>query len=118
MSQENVEVVRAMFRAWVAGDKDAVRDGFHPDVIVRMTDDFPEGPIVGREAAMRQWAEMRSIFDLDELETHFSGVADRVIGRFSWRQPVGRGVTFLYTLCEGQVSYIEAYWDHDKALEA
>ena len=35
MSQENVEVVKAAFEAWNAGDMDALRDLCDPDVIVR-----------------------------------------------------------------------------------
>ena len=33
MSQENVELVRALFETWNAGDMDAFRDLFDPDVI-------------------------------------------------------------------------------------
>ena len=54
MSQENVEVVRAAFEAWNAGDMDAFREMYDPDAIVRMLEDWPEpGPFVGREAVMR-----------------------------------------------------------------
>jgi ketosteroid isomerase-like protein len=35
MSRENVEVVRAFFEAWNAGDMDAVREMHDPDVILR-----------------------------------------------------------------------------------
>ena len=35
MSQENVEIVRAAFEAWNAGDMDALRELYDPDVIVR-----------------------------------------------------------------------------------
>ena len=35
MSQENVEIVRAAFEAWNAGDMDAFRELYDPDVIVR-----------------------------------------------------------------------------------
>ena len=36
MSQENVEVAKAFYEAWNAGDMDAVRQMYHPDVIVRL----------------------------------------------------------------------------------
>ena len=56
MSQENVEIVRAFFETWNAGDMDAFRELYDPDVIVRTVKDWPEpGPFVGREALMRQW---------------------------------------------------------------
>jgi predicted lipid-binding transport protein (Tim44 family) len=35
MSQENVEIVRASFEAWNAGDMDALRELHDPDVILR-----------------------------------------------------------------------------------
>ena len=57
MSQENVEVVRAGFEAWNAGDMDAFREMHDPDVILRTVEDWPEpGPYVGREAVMRLWS--------------------------------------------------------------
>jgi triphosphoribosyl-dephospho-CoA synthetase len=37
MSQENVEIVRAAFEAWNAGNMDAVRELHDPDVIVCIT---------------------------------------------------------------------------------
>ena len=60
MSQENVEVAKASFEAWNAGDMDALRELYHPDVIARPPEDWPEpGPFVGREAVMRQWEQLR-----------------------------------------------------------
>jgi ketosteroid isomerase-like protein len=55
MSQENVEVMRAAYEAWNAGDMDALRDMHDPTVIARFPEGWPEsGPFVGREAVMRQ----------------------------------------------------------------
>ena len=42
MSQENVEIVKAAFEAWNAGDMDALRDLCDPHVIVRPAEG-PEG---------------------------------------------------------------------------
>jgi ketosteroid isomerase-like protein len=56
MSQENVEIVRATFEARNAGDMDAFRELYDPDVIARAPEGWPEpGPFVGRERLMRQW---------------------------------------------------------------
>jgi ketosteroid isomerase-like protein len=119
MSQENVEIIKAAFEAWVAGDMDALHEAFDPDVIVRYTEDFPGGPVVGREDAMRQWTEMRSIFDLDKLDAAFIGVGDRVVlVKFTWREMLGRVPTFLYTLRDAKIESIEAFWDHAEALGA
>ena len=60
MSQQNVEVVRAAFEAWNAGDMDTGRELFLPDAIMRLPDGWPEpGPFVGREAVFRQLDQMR-----------------------------------------------------------
>ncbi len=57
MSEENVEVIRAAFEAWNAGDMDALRERLDPDIIWRPPEGWPEpGPFVGREAVMR-WFE-------------------------------------------------------------
>ena len=68
MSQENVEIVRAAFDAWNAGDMDALRELYDPDVIGRPPEGWPEpGPWVGREVLMRQWEQQRETWDADEL---------------------------------------------------
>jgi ketosteroid isomerase-like protein len=60
MSQENVEVVRAGFEAWNAGDMDALRELYDADAIMRPPEGWPEpGPFVGREAVMRQFQQNR-----------------------------------------------------------
>jgi ketosteroid isomerase-like protein len=88
MSQENVEIVRALFEVWHAGDMDAFRELYDPDVIVRTVEDWPEpGPYVGRDAVMRQYEQQRETWDTDsfELISDFIDVGDRVAVRFIWR---------------------------------
>jgi ketosteroid isomerase-like protein len=89
MSQENVEVVRrAAFEVWNAGDMDALRELLDPDVIVRAVKGWPEpGPFVGREAAMRQFEQLRGTWDADAVELigDFVDAGDRVAARFIWR---------------------------------
>ena len=88
MSQENVEVVRRAFAAWNAGDMEAFREFYDPDVIVRPPEGWPEpGPFVGREAVMRQWEQLRATWDAEavELISDFIDAADRVAVRQAWR---------------------------------
>ena len=69
MSQENVEIVRAAFEAWNAGDMDGARELFVTDLIMRLPEGWPEpGPFVGREAVFRQLEQMRETWDADELK--------------------------------------------------
>jgi ketosteroid isomerase-like protein len=126
MSQENVEIVRASFDAWNAGDMDAFREVYDPDVIVRAPEGWPEpGPFVGREALMHQFRQMRETWNADasELVSDFKDVGDRVAVRFVWRGS-GHGpdsnfeVTTIATLRKGRVFYQEYFWDHAEALEA
>jgi ketosteroid isomerase-like protein len=126
MSQENVKVVRQGLEEWNAGDMDAFRDLHHPDLIVRAPRDWPEpGPFVGREAAMRQFEQLRSTFDADALELIIDLVdaGDRVLGRFAWRG-VGQGpesnleLSYVGTVRNGKIFTIEYFWDHAEALEA
>ena len=126
MSQENVEVVRAAFEAWNAGDMDAVRELYHPDAIVRSPEGWPEpGPFVGREAIMREFQHLREAWDADEVEaiSDFRAAGDRVAVRLIWHG-TGRGPdahlewTQVNTVREGKIFAIEYFSDHAEALEA
>jgi ketosteroid isomerase-like protein len=125
MSQENVEIVRAGIEAWNAGDTDALREVWDPDVIVRLPEGWPEpGPVVGRDAVMRQWERNREVWDADVMEPiSLIDAGDRVVVRFIWRG-MGRGpeshleFTAVYTMRKGRISYQESFRDHAEALEA
>ena len=126
MSQENVEVARGVFDAWKAGDMEAVRDLYDPDVIVRGLEGWPEpGPFVGREAVMRQWEQQRETWDTDsfQLISDFINVGDRVAVRFIWHG-AGRGpyadleMTGVYTVRKGRIFGLEFFWDHAEAVQA
>ena len=127
MSQENVEIVKAAFEAWNAGDMDALRDLCDPDVIVRPFEGSLQGlePNVGRESVMRGFGRMRETWDADGAETitDFIDAGDRVVVRFIWRG-IGHGpafgleVTAVYTLRRGKFFLVEYFRDHAEALEA
>ena len=57
MSQENVEIVRAVFAAWNAGDMEALEalfPRFHPELVYHPRADEPDpSPHVGRDAYER-----------------------------------------------------------------
>ena len=126
MSQANVELVRAAYRAWNAGDMDAFREFYDPDVIVRPPGMWPEpGPFVGREAIMRQWKQQREAFDADTAVpiSDFIDAADRVVVRYTWRG-AGRGpesimeMTNVVTVRKRRIFYQEIFQDHAEGLEA
>jgi ketosteroid isomerase-like protein len=81
MSEERVEIVRAAYQAWNAGDMDALRELYDPSIVWRAPPGWPEpGPYVGREPVMRQLEQMRATWDTDnfELISDFIDVGDRV----------------------------------------
>ena len=54
MSQENVEIVRAAFEAWNAGELQDVLSHFHPELVYHPRADEPDpSPHVGRDAYER-----------------------------------------------------------------
>ena len=125
MSQQNVEIVQAVFEAWNAGDMDTVREMYDPDVIVRPRDGWPEpGPFVGREAVMRSFEQLREAWDADTLAPlSFVDAGDRVVVRMVWRGE-GHGpdlnmeVTNVFTVRKGKIFGMESFRDHADALEA
>ena len=125
MSQENVEIVRAAYEAWNAGDMDAWADFLAPDVISRPPEGWPEpGPFVGREAFVRWCEQLRETWDADALEPigDFIDIGDRVAVRQIWRG-AGYGpeanmeMTNVFTVRRGRIFYQEFFWDHAEALE-
>jgi ketosteroid isomerase-like protein len=126
MSQENVEVVRDYFRAWNAGDMEAVRELYYPDAVMEAMPDWPEpGPFVGRDAVMQELNHVRAAFDRDSVEflSDLVAVGDRVIARTGWHG-FGRGPqsdmewTTVSTIRDGRILKVQYFWDHAEALEA
>ena len=125
MSQQNVEVVQALFEAWNACEMDSVRELYDPDVIVLGNERWPEpGPFVGRDAVMHQWQQMRETWDADALVPigDFTDTADRVLVRFIWRGQ-GHGpesnieMTGVHTVRNDRIFGQEFFWDHAEALD-
>ena len=126
MSQENIEVVRALFETWNAGDMDAYRELYDPEAIMRMAQDWPEpGPYVGREAVMREFEQLRQTWDgRDTAEPigDFIDVGDRVVVRHIWRG-VGQGpeaaveLTAVWTVRDGSIVAADYFRDYAEALE-
>ena len=124
MSQENIEVVRAIF--------EATRATWMPfvscttlDVIMRPLEDWPDAETLGgREAVMRGLEQLRDSFESDwqELISDLVHVGDRVAVRTVWHG-VGHGPelkqesTPVVTVRKGRVFHIEFFWDHAEALE-
>jgi ketosteroid isomerase-like protein len=126
VSQENVEVVRRTLAALNAEDMEAVSETLDPDVAIgRELEGWPEtGPVVGRDAVMRLFAQLREPWDTATLEpVSIIDAGDRVVAR-QIAHGVGRGPAFhaefttVSTLRNGRTVLIDYYWDHADALKA
>jgi ketosteroid isomerase-like protein len=127
VSQENVEIVRSFVVALNAGDMEAVRKMLDPDVAFgRELEGWPDpGPIVGRDAVMRQWERAREPFgDTATLElVSIIDAGDRVVAR-QIAHGVGRGPAFhvefttVTTFRNGRSVLIDWFWDYAEALKA
>jgi ketosteroid isomerase-like protein len=68
MSQENVEIVRALYEAWNAGDMDALRELYDPDVHLVPGKGWHEPrPYVGRDEVMRLLVQVREAWKSDSF---------------------------------------------------
>jgi ketosteroid isomerase-like protein len=127
MSQ-NVELILATVGAYNDGDIDAWAEFLHPDIEAIPDASFPEShPLLGRDE-YRAWTEELTMGLLSprwETTEVLALGADRVLHRGDWG---GKGastgiethssITGLFTVREGQISRVEFYFDHDRALEA
>ena len=93
MSEENVDVVRASPEAYNTGDMQRLWDLYHPDVILRMPEEWPErGPFVGRDAVFGQFERLRETWAQDSFEilSEFLDIGDRVLVRNAYTVRAGR----------------------------
>jgi ketosteroid isomerase-like protein len=129
MSQENVELVRAICAPWGHGDFRSV-GWADPEIEFG----FGDGPTPGRWkgiAAMAEaWREALGAFDRLEMDVEdaISIDAERVLvlttntGRgktsgFDLGELRTRGAN-VFRIRDGKVTSLVAYWDRDRALEA
>jgi ketosteroid isomerase-like protein len=128
MSQENVDVVRAMYEAANAGGKlDANFDVLAPNVAFYVSGAFPDLDSVYRghegmrklnEALNEPWATL----SLDPVRFIDSGPHVLVLSKFHARgrdgMEVRRELANLWTVRDGLIVRMQAFPDHQSALEA
>jgi ketosteroid isomerase-like protein len=122
MSEENVEVVRRVNRAFDERDVDALLAEHHPDVEVVVLRSEIEGPYRGHDGLRRMVTEA---FEAD-MEIRVDDIRDYgnrvlVVGR---QHATVRGVAFdrvlaeIYELAAGQIVRMQAFARVEDALEA
>ena len=130
MSQENVEIVRAVFAAWNAGDMEALFAHFHPELVYHPRADEPDpSPHVGRDAYERLvygFVDSFSEVTLEVLEVIDAGdhvIASTVLhavlhGQGSASAGVSDTYVFVYKLRDGLGVEGWEYRTKQEALEA
>jgi ketosteroid isomerase-like protein len=131
MSQENVEIMRAAFAAWSAGDIEALFAHFHPELVYHPRADEPDpSPHVGRdvyERLVRGFVDSFSEVTVEVLEVIDAGdhvIASTVLHVVLHGQgnASGAGVSdtyvFVYKLRDGLVVEGWEYRTKQEALEA
>jgi ketosteroid isomerase-like protein len=129
MSQENVEVVRAVCTPWERGDFSSV-EWAHPEIEFAFADGPTPGTWTGVAAMNDAWRETLTAFEsLDiKVEDYVPLDGDRVLvlmhdsGRgkgsgFDLGQLDNRGAN-LFHIRKGQVTKLVLYFDRERALEA
>jgi ketosteroid isomerase-like protein len=126
MSQENVEIVRALFEAWNAADYETALSFYAPDVEWDGTN-LPDGKIGrGHQAIIDHLVRWAAVWDdwTVEVERVVEAGSDRVILFMRERGRSDSGLTMderhaeLYTLREGMIVRRQGFSDPREALKA
>jgi ketosteroid isomerase-like protein len=130
MSQENVEIVRAVFAAWNAGDMEGLFAHFHPELVYHPRADEPDpSPHVGLdvyERLVRGFVESFAEVTFEVLEVIDAGdhvIASTVLhavlhGQGSASAGVSDTYVFVFKLRDGLVVEGWEYRAKQEALEA
>ena len=126
MSEENVEIVRRMYEAYLAGDTDQALTCFHPNVVADFRVRGDTGVRQGREALnelIATWVDAWDDYSDRVDEIRDLGESVLVIATQSGRGK-GSGLELtnqyaqLYELEDGQITSLTLYESPAKALEA
>ena len=122
-----MELVQESYRTFAAGDLAGLAALQHEDVIVVEPEGWPEtGPFVGKEAVMRNYAQIQEDWDSQEITVESTeDRGDIVITRFIWHtQGKGSGVTTslnltgVHRIRDGKIAEARFYRDYESALSA
>ncbi len=124
MSQENVEIVRSIFRGWAEGEVDGMLPFFREDIEYRPMEE--RGAVHGHDALRRyfnRWMEPWDEFQVGPTEFEqsgdsvFNGVEMKARGR---RSGVETRMEYwqVWRFRDGKVTRWEEYQDRAEAREA
>jgi len=129
MSEENVEVVRAAWAAWLGRDIDALAEFFDPGIVYDLTHfrDWPDPIARGSEAVQRLLTGWLEVWDgLQEGVDDVIAAPDGRVVVLAWQR--GRGHqsglpmefdwALVATVGDRKLTRCDAYDDRTQALEA
>lgn len=130
MSDENLQIVRDSWEAWIRGDLDAVVERFAPDVEWDTTtfEGWPDAGVYrGHDGVRRSFDEWLATWDRYEagVDDYLDAGDDKVVV-LAWQRGYGGGSDApvemrwaqLCTLRDGLVTRVAFYADQARALEA
>ena len=128
MWEENVEVIRRGWDAWLAGDLPALFELFDPEVVWDTSHfrDWPEASYHGREGVQRfliEWLEIWDKYEVD-IEEIVPAPDGRVVtlllhsGTARSGAPIRLEMAQIATIRNGRVLRFDQYDDQGEALEA
>ena len=129
MSQENVEIARETWDAWLRSDMDSLLSYYDPEVVWDMTHfrEWPDNTYRGHEGVRRFLDEWLAIWDDFEagVEEIYAAQQGRVVS-LAWQRGRGRqsGLPMkmewavVATIRDGKVTRLDHYDDREEALEA
>ncbi len=128
MSQENVEIVRQGWEAWIRGDLREVVSTWDPEIVLDMTHwrDWPEAEYHGAERVssfMHEWLDMWDAYEAG-IEAVIAAPDGRIVTLY-WHRGRGRDSglpmefqgAMVATLRDGKVTRTAYYDDRAEALE-
>lgn len=127
MSEENVELVREGWAAFLSGDVERALEKVHPDAVAVRAPPLPDPQTYhGPDGVLQMYADWTAEFGEFEMATReFKDVGDRVVvevfqrGRGRASQAAVEGsFWFVYTVTDGKIVRQDVFKDRDQALEA
>ena len=132
MSQENVDVVRRLYEAWLADDYETVFQTCDPGMRLNPDSEATwvgiDDSYVGHEGLRRYMAAVYQAFDgyRPEVEQLIDAGEGRVLtlaiehgrGRGSGAEVEARRTAHLWTLRDGRAIQVDLFLDRSRALEA
>ena len=128
MTSDRAERLRGLADVWNRGDVDRFLEGFAPEFEFRPDPSFPDGrPMAGDElrAWLHQWAEIWTGSELEVLQLEDHGTATAARARWHLRAadsevelPVADFTFVVWFDDADRPARGEAYFDHQRALEA